>query len=360
MNSTLSRPSAARAARWCASVFCAALVGLTLSACGGGSSSGGGTSAPSGGGSSNGGTTPPPPSTAQYDLQTSVPAATYVAGSARESVYKTLNDVRSTGGFGLLTQNTALDQAAQAHAQYVANTLQIGHTEVPGTPGFTGVDLAARIQVAGYVGAWAGEVVGGGSAVYAVSDLPYGVLNTIYHAQALESGARDVGIGVAVDPKYNQNIVVIVIGYKTTPQLPVAGQSLVYPLANQKSVLPAFPITAEVPRPLPEINTAGHPVFFTVNNVAEVNTAASSITVNSFTLKDSNGNLVPALLMTAPTVKVASGLASAQRTDSLVMARNFYLVPVSALLPNVTYTAEASVTTPSATYTKTWSFTTGN
>ena len=45
-------------------------------------------------------------------IVTSVPAATYAAGSQEKAAYDYLNNARSTCGFGLLAQSAQLDTAA--------------------------------------------------------------------------------------------------------------------------------------------------------------------------------------------------------------------------------------------------------
>ena len=339
----------------------AALVAL-VAACGGG---GGGTAplptpqAGGGGGGSAG--TPPPPSNSQYALQTNVPAPTYPAGTPRALILAKLNEVRAAGGWGLLGQSAALDQAANAHAQYVLTNRQLTHVQTAGLPGFTGVNPSDRAAAAGYTGVVT-EVIGGFVASASAADFIPGVLRTIYHAQALQAGYRDVGIGVVLDTQFNQYIVVVLSGVATgaSQQLMAAGGVKVYPGVGQTNVLTAFNPATEVPRPLPELTLAGHPVSVLLDNVNEAQLAASSLTVESFTLKDGSGNLVPALLMTAPGVKVGPGLTGDQRTDAMLAARSLYLVPKSPLLANTTYTAQVSARTSAGTYDRTWSFTTGN
>jgi len=76
---------------------------LTLAACGGGSGAGSGTasSASSAGPSSASGNTATP--------ATSVPAATYAAGSAQLAMFAAVNSLRGALGVGLLAQDPVLD-----------------------------------------------------------------------------------------------------------------------------------------------------------------------------------------------------------------------------------------------------------
>jgi uncharacterized protein YkwD len=296
---------------------------------------------------------------AQYSLVTTEPAATYTSGSPKETLYKSLNKVRSAG-YGFLTQSAELDVAAQGHAAYVGRTLEVGHVQQPGSPGFTGATIADRLKAAGYTGA-AGEVVAGYATAASVEKVIAGILGTVYHGQILESSGRDIGIGVARDITGTQDIVVILVGVKSSaaPQLPPATGVKFYPGEAQTDVPPTFYIAGEVPRPLPELSIAGQPAFFSIDNVAELGTAAQGITVESFEMKDVSGNLVPTLLMTAANVNVAAALVPTRRVDAMLGHKNFYAVPRSALVPDATYSASVRIRTANAFYTKTWTFKTG-
>lgn len=306
-------------------------------------------------------TPPPVDPAALYAIQATEGPSTYVAGSTKETIYKALGQARGTM-YGYMHQSAALDTAAQGHAAYVAATLQTGHTQIPATPGFTGATLADRIRVAGYSGT-ASEIVGGVNVFTGkAEDFVPGMLSTLYHGEEALSTWRDIGVGVARDVTNTQDIVVLVFGIKSgaAGQLPAAETTKIYPADGQEGIFPTFYIAGEVPRPLPELLTAGHPVFFSVANVAEANTAAASITVQSATLKDVSGNLVPTLLVTAPGTVVDATLTSTHRQDALIDVKNVYLVPAAPLVPQATYTASAQVKTLIATYSKTWTFKTGD
>lgn len=305
---------------------------------------------------------PPVDPNAQYAIQSSPAPATYPAGSPKDLIYKDLSQVRGTT-FGHLHQNAALDAAAQAHANYLVNNLADGHTEKPGTPGFTGATVSERLAAAGFSGI-ATELIHGYNYQFSADAPSYfakAVATTIYHGEAMLSPYREVGIGVARDSVYTQDIVVIMPGTRAgqTSQLPAAGTIKSYPLDNQTNLNPIFYISGEIPRPLPELSTSGHPVFFSIANVAEVRTLPAEITVHTASIRDDSGNTVPILLMTAPGVQVGSALATIHRPDALLATCNVYLVPAAPLASLATYVVSVQLTTPRATYSKTWSFKTG-
>jgi uncharacterized protein YkwD len=74
--------------------------------------------------------------------------------SQRSAALARINQWRAAIGVAPLTRHPALDQSAQAHAQYYKLNNGSGgvgiHDEKPGLPGFTGVDFFDRAQAAGY------------------------------------------------------------------------------------------------------------------------------------------------------------------------------------------------------------------
>ena len=78
-----------------------------LAACGGG-----------GGGTTTTATPTTPVPVANGTIVTSVPVATYAAGSDERIAYDYLNAERQKCGFGLLAQDTRLDASAAAHVSY--------------------------------------------------------------------------------------------------------------------------------------------------------------------------------------------------------------------------------------------------
>ena len=131
-------------------------------------------------------------------LVTSVPAPTYAAGSQQLAAFNYLNGIRGRCGFGLLKQDTRLDQAADDHSNYLAvNFAQlgaIGHTQVPGLPGFTGVTVIDRTTARGYQGPTSEGVIFGAPTL-SLQHFVAALLQTAYHSSAALGGLLDVGFG---------------------------------------------------------------------------------------------------------------------------------------------------------------------
>ncbi len=170
------------------------------------------------------------PSTA---LQTSVKAASYAAGSPEQVAFDRLNVERSQCGFGLLEQNTKLDQAAKAHVEYIKATGVYGHFEDKALNAalYTGVRPEDRILAAGYATATAYNTSEEGANRYHVANLGAadinvavrGLLAAPYHLLGMMRPFPESGVGVTTKPAGqksfdNTSWVFFNLGYATSPQ----------------------------------------------------------------------------------------------------------------------------------------------
>src|SRR5205807_1737689 len=90
-------------------------------------------------------------------------------------------------------QSTAMDQAAQAHADWMVANDVFSHQEQAGTPGFTASDWPLRDEVFGYVPVGGAEVMAASGPASAEVDA---LVNALYHrAGMLAFEPVDVGIG---------------------------------------------------------------------------------------------------------------------------------------------------------------------
>ena len=117
-------------------VVTATVASATLSACGGG---GGGAPEP-----------PPPPAPTPVPTPSPAPTGPMAAqmtvptpvgyDADRLAAFNRLNEIRLSAGLGMLAQSTRMDQAAQAHAEWMVANDSFTHEEVVGTVDFTGVN----------------------------------------------------------------------------------------------------------------------------------------------------------------------------------------------------------------------------
>lgn len=338
----------------------AVLVVATLSACGGGGGGSATSVAPPGG-------TPPvvtppvvtPPvvSPPPSDIQTSVPAPSYLAGSQELAFFTIFNDFRSKLGLGLLAQNTKLDAANQNHVKYLMSNADVDfsavdpktgrpyfHLEDASRPNYTGTTELDRANFAQYSGVYVGEFGGygkGQGAAIAITDL----IATVYHRAGLMfQFPREIGIAVANDR--NQTIVATV-AFSSSQQFNASNFFGTYPADKQTNV----PRTAyiETPNPFPEVAYAdfGTKTSFPINVVAANN---AKLAVTTFTVTEAGQ-------AAAHDVRL---LTKDSDPNKLLAGNTAYLVGKSPFKPNTTYNVSFSGFVDGSAVTKEWSFTTGS
>jgi len=300
--------------------------------------------------------TPTGPTVTPGNLQTTVPAPTYAAGSQELAFYTTFNAFRQAEGLGLLAQNSKLDAADRNHLNYLLTNTDLNlssidpatgrpqfHIEDPKRPGFTGVQELDRATYTQYGGIYVGENGTYGSGQGA-SRAFASLIGGIYHrAGMMFQGPRDFGIAVGANALQTT---VMTVGYVSTPQYNASDFFGTYPQANQTGV--GLSATWELPNPYPDLaNTdlatkTGYPI----NVVVKENT---TLAVTIFTVTEA-GQSPPmdARLFTAAT-----------DPNKELISNTAFLVAKTSFKPNTTYTVNFVGTANGTAITKTWSFTTG-
>ena len=323
-----------------------------LTACGGG------------GGGTNTSSTPTPtdpfiPST--ISVATVLP--TYPGDSEELAAYNTLNNARTTCGFGGLNQNTLLDTAALRHNNYLAVNNQYGHFQDPILPGFTGVSTQERGVQAGYTG----QLSYGESLTYSENNtvkLGSGqkqmavLLSAPYHLRDLVDLHREVGINVTSSGPTGSGADVIVSGsfspairlavsMSSRSAYPVQRQSstdvLTYPCAGITGT--AYRLVDESPNPVTPRNLAtnpiGQPIFVQV-------LLGRTLVITSATVTGPSGSVALLPVLTAandPNGRLTSNMA--------------VIMPDLPLQPNASYSVVINGTNNGATFTRSFSFSTG-
>ena len=327
------------------------LVAGALSACGGG---GGAGDAP----------VPPPPAPAPSPAPAPAPSAPIAAqlsvptpvgyDADRLAAFNRLNEIRLSAGLGMLAQNVAMDQAAQAHAEWMIANNAFTHEEVAGTPGFTGVDWWLRDEAVGYV------PVGGYELMAASARGAAGVnalINGVYHrAGMLAFEPVDVGVGWSGLAATNLTMPLVIDmtrpgtdairGLGQTAQASINGVAI-WPLDGARDVPLRLGLESPNPVPSQDVSTLGTPASITVEEYRTISTTA-------FVMTDSvSGVVVPTRTLTN------------QNDPNYFIPESFVaVVPVSPLVPSTTYVVDFSGSTaefPSgavASINRRWSFTT--
>lgn len=366
-------------------VAAAVSIAVLLAGCGGGgggSSGSGGTTPPASG--TPGGSTPP----AALPPQSSVPAPTYATASPQSQIFTTVNAYRQLLGVGQMRQDTVLDTAALAHANYEQTNLASGaitgyaHDESSSLPGFTGTGPLQRAQAAGTPkNEWMGEVVGG---TYTANppgtpgnDCANEWIDTVYHLQGITSNTESMGVGVVsstptqTTPGVGSTCVLDMgtsTGVTASPDtgntvdantVPYAGGQqfattlIVHaPASGETGVTTTMHV--ETPNPAPDVSTPGRPVMVRVNAQN-----ADTLTVSSFQLVDPNGTAVPARILVPQSAVSGSGAGVTADPNSGLLNGVAFLLPLAPLKANTTYTVTFAGSRDGTPMSTSWSFTTG-
>ena len=296
-----------------------------LVACGGG---GGGDDAPA----------PPPaptpaPSPAPSPIAAQLTVPTPVGYDAdRLAAFDRLNEIRLSAGLGMLAQSVPMDQAAQAHAEWMVANDSFTHDEVAGSVDFTGVDWAQRDEAFGYVPVEGDELIATQSHGAAGVDL---LVNGVYHrAGILVFEPVDVGIGWTAGISANVSMpLVLDITRPGTDAIRGLGQGAqasidgvaIWPLDGAQGV--PVRLGLETPNPVPseDVLSLGTPVSITVEESRTI-TSVSFVITNSAT-----GVAVPVQLLTN------------QNDPNLLIPESFIAaIPLTVLAPGTTYSVAFS------------------
>ena len=308
---------------------------IALSACGGG----GGGSTPA---------TPAAPAAPASTVTTgNVATPQYAANSAQLAAFNLLNTQRQQCGFPALVENTVLDQAAQAHAQYLGLNSVISDTEVSSNPGFTGVTYSDRATHFGFPqGAFSGGVSGGFFTNATLTQtqygqqLVYGWLSGVYHIAIGVLPITEVGVG------FNQTT------FNGFPEIqaslsianlqPQSGNlPLTFPCQGTTGV--AYSAGGETPTPPNTSGNWGTPVAVAGN-------ITDTIVLMSGTMTPTAGGSVINLQL----------LDSANDPNRLLPKYEGVAYPTSPLLPNASYSVSITGTINGTPFSRTFTFTTGN
>ncbi|MEW6346262.1 MAG: CAP domain-containing protein [Paraburkholderia sp.] len=313
---------------------------LSLSACGGG---GGGNSGSSSGSTSSGTSS----SSASTATSANVSTPQYSAGSAQLAAFSLLNQERQQCGFPALVENTQLDSAAAAHAQYMsANGGTITDTEVSPSAGFTGDTYADRATHFGYPqNVYVGGVSGGYYTNATLTNTQYGQnlvyewLGGVYHVAIASWPITSVGVGVSQIsfdgfPEIQGSLSIANLQPMTT------SGPLTFPCQGTTGI--AYQEAAESPAPPNTSGAFGTPVSVTGN-------PTDTVVLQTGTMTDTSGNVISLQV-----------LNSSSDPNKLIPAFEAVAYPASPLSPNTTYTVALSGTYDGTAFSRSFTFTTGN
>ncbi len=338
----------------------AMLLAALLTACGGGGGAGGDKKVPT-------------PDSYVSILSQQPPDPGYTG--SEKAVYDLFNSERARCGFGYLTRNTKIDQAALAHTRWQLLNLnrEIAHEEISGTAGFTGVKVWDRVVVAGYDYRIVGEVIGanydyagvaGGDAFGrdASIEAARGLLAAPYHALGIlgQSGVAEMGIGFQYDSKLDVvnvgstplnryfGVLTVNFGLPSGAQEQSLGADVVatYPCDGTRGV--DYQLNGERPNPVPSrdlvVNPIGHPIYVMVAQ-------GHTLSIDNASVRSAGGTNVTLL----PTLNATTD-TNAKLTGSPHVAA---IMPSAPLQPNTSYAVLITGKNNGTPFTRQFSFTTG-
>ncbi|WP_250518921.1 CAP domain-containing protein [Caballeronia sp. ATUFL_M1_KS5A] len=311
---------------------------LLVAACGGG---GGGSSDASPAAPASGASTPATPTN-----PANLTAPQYPADSFHLAAFNLLNQQRQQCGFPAVQENTVLDQAAAAHAQYEATNNIVSDTETSGASGFTGVsydDRAAHfgypqnvpflgVSGAFYTNATWTEAQYGQQAIY-------GLISGVYHIAIAAAPMNTVGIGKVAttysgfpEEWYSMTL--------ANYQRVTTNGPLTFPCQGTTGV--AYSAGGEIPTPPATSGNWGTPVAVAGN-------ANDTIVMQTGTMTDSSGHVINLHV-----------LDSAKDPNKLLSPWMGVAYPTTPLSPNSQYAVSLTGTINGVAFSRTFNFTTGN
>jgi uncharacterized protein YkwD len=265
--------------------------------------------------------------------------ATFTPSAGQQAALTRVNKYRNQMGIPPAALSTALDLAAQAHADYNAMTGVLGHDETLGTAGFVGAGFGDRALYFGYDSATSEDAHQVGSPNGSVD----GWMNTLYHRVPIAT-YRNTDIGYGLSLLNNKTMDVMDFGNKSSTA-PAARVISTYPVNNQTDILTGW--FEEGPDPLPG---KPRPMGFAISvHIAQPANApqGTDMVMNSGTLTDATNQTVPVYFM--------------DRTSdpNMILGDDYFIVPQQPLNVGVKYTARVTGTdTQGNQFDTTWTFST--
>jgi uncharacterized protein YkwD len=283
---------------------------------------------------------------------------------AQKVVYDIFNKARGDCGFGYMTRNAKLDQAATAHANYnVVNNVN-SHYEVAGKPGFTGGDPWARMTAAGYANYAPGSSEVGNSVwVYRpgesnrlgeITRAATGLLAAPYHMGAIlgNYGHHDIGIGILVDVDagagYFKGYLIADLGTPLGRGQQSLAEGVVSTYPCEGTIGTTYQLSAEDPNPVPgrflTTNPIGQPIFVMVAR-------GHTLTIVDVSLTGPDGSSLAVL----PTLNSAT-----DKSGRFIEPHYAAIMPDKPMLPLTKYKVVINGKDNNTPFTRQFSFTTGS
>jgi hypothetical protein len=279
-----------------------------------------------------------PPDYSRQNTGTEVPGAT----AAQQQALVRANQWRTGAGLVALNANAQIQQAASAHAHFMAinpgSCYPGQHDEVTSCMESTGADPFVRMTAAGYKWQTASEVIDSANDGNTAVD---GWIWTVYHRMPfMDARLLDTGFGL------EGSHAVMDFGTLLSGKLGTTTVQAVYPLPGQTGVKPDFNGANEGPTPVVPPATKKWPS----GTVISVTFNKDGFTIVSHEIYDGACQPVPHSAHSYADDPVLKSQLDDQRF--------FYMYSDTPLARGTTYTASVSAMVGGTPWSQTWSFTT--
>jgi uncharacterized protein YkwD len=278
-------------------------------------------------------------------IQTQAQTSNYPVGSAEKAAFDYLNQERLKCGFGSVSQNTLLDKASAAHANYLVQNNLSGHYEDSQRfpLGFTGVYPVDRAVAAGYLSDVQEELTGDLNATPEQSKGDFGtrtirkLITAPFHQLGVLSPATEFGVGSGFSSSLSMQVALM--GYSKLQQ---STEVLSYPCEGMTLALNGT-VADERPAPIPGrnlgTNPIGQPILFR-------SPAGTQLQITSYKVIEVGVGEVAVLILNQAT----------DPTKVLVGATEVLLMPDKPFKANANYQVQVIGTVSGAPFAKTINF----
>lgn len=267
------------------------------------------------------------------------------------------NRWRTAAGLTPFNAHAQIEQAASAHARFMATTPQATcwpnpHNEnQAGCDGFTGRTMGDRMTAAGYSWSRASEVINWEPEPERAVD---GWIWTVYHRQPfMDWRLTEVGYGRASGPFGGRTAQHNVMDFGTPrgAQGTAPAEPVVFPVPGQTDVPPAFRGDLEGPTPPAPGGAATWPRGVASGTVISVHFPNSNWNITSHRLLRADGGTCTEVEHTFVTRATDRNLAN-------TMSNDVFLYANQPLSPQAEYVVRVEGTFNGASWSRTWAFTT--
>lgn len=199
-----------------------------------------------------------------------IPSLTPERNAMQEDTINKMNEYRELLGLSPFKQNQLLQQASQAHTDYLAHNGGSGHDQKPNLPLFTGKEPWDRGNYFGYRHMIYSEIMS--PRAYTASDGINSLFDAPYHRLSIiDAKLNEVGVG-----SHEKGYFVVNFGKQYQTEAEEQPEFTLYPYPGQKDAKTSW-LAVEDPNPLTywritneQLKVVGYPISFIYNGLGQL------------------------------------------------------------------------------------------